>query len=242
MFKDWGSLLARSVSERLDIDLTPEQIEQFCRYGDLLLEWNEKMNLTAITEPGEVVIKHFVDSLAFRRPVPNSALSGRLVDIGTGAGFPGIPLKIICPQLDMTLVDSLAKKLNFLENVITELGLTGIKTLHIRAEEIGRNPDYRENCDIVTARAVARLPVLLEYALPVLKVGGLFLAGKGIQVDEEIQEASRAIETLGGRLERVERICLNEQAVHRAVVVVKKIKSTGREYPRRVGVPEKKPL
>ncbi len=242
MFEAWGGYLREAAWQRLQMELTSVQVEQFCRYGELLLTWNQKMNLTAITQPKEVVIKHFIDSLAFGKLLPDFAVGIRLLDIGTGAGFPGIPLKLVNPGLEVVLVDALGKRLKFLQEVIAELGLSGVDTVHARAEEIGRNGEYREKYDVVTARAVARLPVLLEYALPVLKVGGRFLAGKGHQADEEIREADIALQVLSGRVERVERFVLNEEAEHRAIIVVTKIATTAREYPRRIGVPEKKPL
>lgn len=238
MFKEWAEYLEENTFNRLGFKLSEKQTLQFCRYGDLLLEWNQRMNLTSIIEPKEVIVKHFIDSLALAKYLSGSLLA----DIGTGAGFPGIPLKIFKPDLEVVLVDSLAKRLSFLQEVISQLDLAGINILHARAEEFGRKPNYRENFDNVTARAVARLPVLLEYTVPLLKIKGFFLAAKGTQVDEEIAESKKALEVLGARVKNVERFNLGLEAEHRAVVVIEKLKPSPQDYPRKAGIPEKKPL
>lgn len=238
MFREWKETLCSLGEEKVGIVLTDRQAEQFCEYGELLLAWNEKMNLTAITEPQEVIIKHFVDSLVLVKMIHQ----GRLADVGTGAGFPGIPLKIMNPELDVVLVDSLAKRLEFLNVVIQKLQLTDIVTVHSRAEDAGRDPRFREKFDCVTARAVARLPVLLELCLPLVKKGGECLLAKGPQAFEEIKEAEKALELLGGSLSGVKSFNLAEGAEHRTVVVVKKVAGTPAQYPRRAGTPEKKPL
>jgi len=238
MFRTKAGHLAEQMHNILGLELSSRQIDQFCLYGDLLLEWNQKMNLTSITDPEEIILKHFVDSLALGK----FAHAGRLADIGTGAGFPGIPLKILNPGLELYLVDSLAKRLEFLKLVTAELDLAGVENIHARAEDMGRDARYRANFDIVTSRAVARLPVLLEYAIPLLKVGGQFLAAKGLRVEEEVREAERALDLLGCELVRIESYALGEGAEHRATVIVKKLRSTSKEYPRRAGTPAKTPL
>ena len=238
MFRTKAGHLQEQMHNILGLELSSPQIDQFCLYGDLLLEWNQKMNLTSITEPEEIILKHFVDSLTLGK----LAQAGRLADIGTGAGFPGIPLKILNPDLELYLVDSLAKRLEFLKVVKTELKLNDVATVHARAEDMGRDARYRASFDIVTSRAVARLPVLLEYAMPLLKVGGQFLAAKGLRVEEEVVEAGRALELLGCEVVRVENYTLGEGAEHRATVIVKKLRTTSKEYPRRAGTPAKTPL
>lgn len=222
----------------LDIDLENSHIEQFSLYADLLIEWNQKFNLTSITDPAEIVIKHFLDSLTL-----SSLVQGiRIADIGTGAGFPGVPLKIFMPELNLFLVDSLAKRLEFLKVVAEHLGLKELEFIHSRAEDFGQNSQYRETFDTVTSRAVARLPVLLEFALPLLKRGGVFLAAKGSQADEEIAESPKALEILGGKIQNVVRFNLGTEAEHRTIIVIEKVKDTPKNYPRKAGTPSKKPL
>lgn len=170
MLPEHKELLNRLTLERLDIQLSQDQVEKFSTYADLLVQWNEKVNLTSITEPEEIILKHFIDSLALVSFIQGN----KLADIGTGAGFPGIPLKILLPEVEVYLVDSLAKRLDFLEVVIEELELKKVKTIHARAEDFARDPKYRETFDCVTSRAVARLPVLLEYAVPLLKKAVIF--------------------------------------------------------------------
>lgn len=231
-------LLRRLTFEKLGIQLSPEQVDQFSNYANLLVEWNEKVNLTSITDPEEIVLKHFLDSLTL---VP--LIQGRnMADIGTGAGFPGIPLKILLPQVKVYLVDSLAKRLDFLKVVIRDLKLAEVETIHSRAEDFARGPLYRESFDCVTSRAVARLPVLLEYAVPLLKKGGLFLAAKGSQVDEEVEESAKALQILGAEIKEIMRFSLGEEAEHRAIIVVEKTSPTPKVYPRKAGTPAKKPL
>ena len=238
MFKDFAAYLEETSSAKLGVKLSSVQVEQFCRFGDMLVFWNERVNLTSIVEPREVILKHFIDSLALARCLSG----GRLADIGTGAGFPGIPLKIWLPELEVVLIDSLGKRVEFLQEVIKELNLKGTCAVHARAEEAGRNKDYREQFDCVSSRAVARLPVLLEYAIPLLKIGGRFLAAKGSQVEEEVAESTSALEILGCRISAVEKFSLGEEAEHRAVIVVEKRRSTPPAYPRKPGLPGKKPL
>lgn len=230
-------LAARGAEAQLSF--TEEQLAQFTRYYELLVETNKVMNLTAITEPEEVAVKHMVDSLL----AYEDGMQGKtLVDVGTGAGFPGVPLKIYCPSLKVTLVDSLGKRLRFLQQVIDELGLKGIRCEHLRAEDAGRSKKHREQYDYVTARAVARLSVLSEYCLPLAKKGGQFIALKGSRFAEEIEEGEAAVKILGGKIISVEPVKLPGLDDGRAIIKIAKIKATPAQYPRKAGTPEKQPL
>ena len=230
-------LAARGAEAQLSF--TEEQLAQFTRYYELLVETNKVMNLTAITEPEEVAVKHMVDSLL----AYEDGMQGKtLVDVGTGAGFPGAPLKIYCPSLKVTLVDSLGKRLRFLEQVIDELGLKGIRCEHLRAEDAGRSKKHREQYDYVTARAVARLSVLSEYCLPLAKKGGQFIALKGSRFAEEIEEGEAAVKILGGKIISAEPVKLPGLDDGRAIIKIAKIKATPAQYPRKAGTPEKQPL
>lgn len=230
-------LAARGAEAQLSF--TEEQLAQFTRYYELLVETNKVMNLTAITEPEEVAVKHMVDSLL----AYEDGMQGKtLVDVGTGAGFPGVPLKIYCPSLMVTLVDSLGKRLRFLEQVIDELGLKGIRCEHLRAEDAGRSKKHREQYDYVTARAVARLSVLSEYCLPLAKKGGQFIALKGSRFAEEIEEGEAAVKILGGKIISAEPVKLPGLDDGRAIIKIAKIKATPAQYPRKAGTPEKQPL
>jgi len=219
-------------AQSVGVELNNETLNQFDKYKDLLLEWNEKINLTAITEEKDIIIKHFADSLTCLKYIPTNA---KILDVGTGAGFPGIPLKIMRDDLDITLLDSLNKRIIYLTDVIDKLELKKISAVHGRAEELGKQKEYREKYDVVTARAVANLRVLSEYCVPFIKVGGSFIAMKGSNVDEEIKEAQVIIEKLGGKIEKIEKIILNanEEIIHH-IVEIKKVKSTPNEYPRRI--------
>ena len=230
-------LAARGAETQLSF--TEEQLAQFKRYYELLVETNKVMNLTAITEPEEVAVKHMVDSLL----AYEDGMQGKtLVDVGTGAGFPGVPLKIYCPSLRVTLVDSLGKRLRFLQQVIDELGLKGIRCEHLRAEDAGRSKKHREQYDYVTARAVARLSVLSEYCLPLAKKGGQFIALKGSRFAEEIEEGEAAVKILGGKIISAEPVKLPGLDDGRAIIKIAKIKATPAQYPRKAGTPEKQPL
>lgn len=230
-------LAARGAEAQLSF--TEEQLAQFTRYYELLVETNKVMNLTAITEPEEVAVKHMVDSLL----AYEDGMQGKtLVDVGTGAGFPGVPLKIYCPSLKVTLVDSLGKRLRFLQQVIDELGLKGIRCEHLRAEDAGRSKKHREQYDYVTARAVARLSVLSEYCLPLAKQGGQFIALKGSRFAEEIEEGEAAVKILGGKIISAEPVKLPGLDDGRAIIKIAKIKATPAQYPRKAGTPEKQPL
>lgn len=220
-------------------ELTELQQKQFEKYKDLLLEWNKKINLTAITEEDDIILKHFIDSMTILKHIDENS---SIVDVGTGAGFPGIPIKIANSSINVTLVDSLNKRLIFLEEVIKNLNLEKIKTVHSRAEEFGQNKNYREKFDIATSRAVANLSVLVEYLLPLVKVGGKCVCMKGSDIEEEVQNSKDAIKTLGGQIEKVEEFTLPASDIKRNIIVIKKIKQTPNKYPRKPGVPSKSPL
>lgn len=221
--------------------LTETQVGQLSLYYSLLLEWNQKMNLTAITEPRDVAVKHVVDSLsAFDAPLFRDGI--RVIDVGTGAGFPGIVLKIYWPSMEIVLLDSLQKRINFLESVVSALGLSGVVCVHGRAEEAARQKEYRERFDLALARAVARLPVLAEYTLPFVRVGGSVLALKGARYAEEMEEAEQAAKTLGGGKPSAKVVKLPGLDDGRAVIRIDKREPTPKAYPRKSGTPEKKPL
>ena len=219
--------------------LTPAQAEQCDRYAALLVEWNRKMNLTGITDPEGMLIKHFVDSLTAAPFLPSGPFS--LIDVGTGAGFPGVPLAILRPDCTLTLLDSLQKRLTFLEAVCTALNLPA-RRIHARAEDAARRPELREHFDIAVARAVAPLNVLCEYLLPFVRVGGHMLALKGPSLDAELSDAAFALDTLGARLERVENAEIPGRDWSHRLAYLEKTAPTPEKYPRKAGVPEKKPL
>lgn len=223
------------------IELNDEQLQAFTCYYQLLLEWNEKMNLTAITDPQEVAVKHMIDSLSCYDAAffPEKC---RVVDVGTGAGFPGIPLKIYRPDLQLTLVDSLNKRLTFLQCVTDQLGLTDVSIVHARAEEGARKKELRDKFDVALSRAVARLNVLSELCLPFVTRGGVFIALKGAQYEEEVNEAKQAIDVLGGKLIKIQPVKLPGLVDKRAVLYIRKERPTPGVYPRKPGTPEKKPL
>lgn len=223
----------------LGITLSEEQMQQFLTYYEMLVEKNKVMNLTAITEFDEVVEKHFLDSLSLVK-VYDLTKPVRILDMGTGAGFPGIPLKIAFPELEIVLADSLNKRILFLDEVIAELGLQKITTVHARAEELARNKEYRETFDLVVSRAVANLASLSEYCVPFVKLGGKFISYKSGEIEEELTNAKRAIFLLGGKTEEVVKFDLYEQK--RSFVLIKKEKGTPKTYPRKAGTPTKSPL
>ena len=220
-------------------ELTSQMQQQFEDYMNLLLEWNEKINLTAITEEDDIILKHFVDSLTISEHIENGKT---IVDVGTGAGFPGIPLKIAREDIKLTLVDSLNKRIKFLDDVIAKLKLKEVETLHFRAEEFGQNKKYRESFDIATSRAVANLSTLVEYLLPLVKVGGICICMKGSEIKEELQNSKNAIEILGGKIEKEIEFVLPESDIKRNIIIIKKIKTTPGKYPRKAGTPSKEPL
>ncbi len=227
--------------EELHLSLTEKQIHQFVRYYEMLTEWNERMNLTTITEWDDVVAKHFLDSLCLVKAVPDLK-DQSVIDVGTGAGFPGIPLKIAFPELKMVLEDSVNKKLNFLNFAIGELGLTDAVTVHGRAEDMAHEEDFRGRFDVCVSRAVADLAVLAEYCLPFVRMGGLFAAYKSADADDECARAEKAVSLLGGGTERVIKYFLPVTGDGRSLICVKKIKGTPRAYPRKAGTPSANPL
>lgn len=224
---------------KMNISLLKEQYEQFYAYMELLIEWNEKMNLTAIIEPKEIILKHFVDSLTIAKYVEEGK---SIIDMGTGAGFPGIPLKIYRKDVKVVLADSLNKRIKFLDEVIEKLNLENVETIHCRAEELGKNKQYREKFDYATSRAVANLSTLSEYLMPFIKLNGKCIFMKTIEVDEELEKAKKAIKTLGGKVEKVDKFEIPESDLGRSIIIVKKEKATPSKFPRKPGTPAKEPL
>lgn len=229
--------MIKEIFEEGNIELTAIKEAQFCRYTELLIEYNQKFNLTAITEPSEIAVKHFLDSVQGARFLKQGTC---VIDIGSGAGFPAIPLKILRPDLDFTMLDSLNKRVNFLNTVIEELKLTGAAAVHLRAEDAGRG-GYRERYDACVARAVAPLRILTEYALPLVKKGGVFLSYKGGEPENEIGEAENAIKKLGGKLTAVEKFTLPGELA-RSIIIIEKVKITPENYPRGQNKPRISPL
>jgi len=225
----------------LGIKLTDMQKEQFDKFYELLVEWNKVMNLTGITEYEEANEKHFVDSVSIVKAIDINNVK-TIIDIGTGAGFPGIPLKIAFPHLKVVLLDSLNKRINFLNNVINELGLKDITTIHGRAEDFAKQGEHREKYDLCVSRAVANLSTLCEYCIPYVKIGGKFIPYKSGEIDEEIQKSTKAIHILGGKLEKVIKFQLPGSDIGRSFVIINKTQSTAKKYPRKAGLPAKEPL
>ncbi len=225
------------------IELSSEQLGQFNNYYEMLIEKNKVMNLTAITDKDEVVLKHFADSIAIAKYLPEIFEKNlTVIDIGTGAGFPGIPLKIAFPQLEITLLDSLNKRILFLQDVISKLGLTGITALHGRAEDFARKSEFRENFDIAVSRAVANLSALSEYCIPFVKLKGLFIPYKSGMIDEELDAGKNAIKILGGKTECVEKLTLADTDISRSFIFIRKMNKTPKTYPRKAGTAAKNPL
>lgn len=229
----------KKYAEKISITLQDKQINQFYDYMNLLLEWNSKINLTAITKPEEVIVKHFIDSITISENIGRHA---KLVDVGTGAGFPGIPLKIIRPDIEVTLLDSLNKRILFLEEVIKKLSLEKIEAVHARVEEFGRNKKIRESFDIATSRAVANMAVLAEYMLPLIKIKGLCVMMKGSQIEEELKQSKNAVSVLGGKVERVDTFELPLTDIKRTIITISKECKTPSCYPRKPGIPAKTPI
>jgi 16S rRNA (guanine527-N7)-methyltransferase len=238
--------LAQGARTLLQLELSPAQLVTFQTYADELREWNEKFNLTAIKDAEGIQIKHFLDSLSLLKVLPPSTVyrpaKRSVVDIGTGAGFPGLPLKIVCPDIQLTLVEATGKKVKFCEHLIAKLNLPGVTVIKARAEEIGHDPAHRERYDWVVARAVAEMSTLAEYLLPLVKRGGRAVAQKGSGAPGETQTATGAVKRLGGELERLVPVELPGIAETRYLVVFKKIAATPHLYPRRTGIPTKTPL
>ncbi len=227
--------------KELGLDLDDIQISQLLKYKELLIEWNKNINLTAIVEEEDVLIKHFLDSLSCIK-IPYIKKGLRAIDIGTGAGFPGIPIHIYYPDMHLTLLDSLQKRIKFLQEVYKHIDIKNIRFEHGRAEDFGIDKNYREKYDIALARAVAGLSALCEYCLPFVKVGGYFICQKGPNVEDEIKDSKKALEVLGGEIiERVD-VKLPFRDIHHNIIVIKKIKQTPTRYPRKAGTPTRKPL
>lgn len=235
-----NNVLTEKVKE-LSIVLNDKQIQQFEQYYNILVEWNKVMNLTAITEYEEVVEKHFLDSLTIVNAIHVEKIE-TLIDVGTGAGFPGIPLKIAFPHLKVTLLDSLNKRIKFLNEVIDLLELNDIKAIHGRAEDYAKQAEYREQYDICVSRAVANLATLSEYCLPYVKVDGLFVPYKSGEIDEELKSSEKAVSILGGKVEEVVKFQLPGTDIGRSFVKIHKVKETKKKYPRKAGMPTKEPL
>ena len=227
------------LANKININLTEDQIDKFYKYMKLLLEWNEKINLTAITDENEIILKHFIDSLTSLKYIKED---DKIIDVGTGAGFPGIPIAIMMPNTKITLLDSLNKRINFLNEVIKELNLKNVETIHSRSEDCGKDILYREKYDISIARAVANLSTLSEYLLPFVKIDGKMICMKGSEVEEELNNSKYAIKELGGEISLQDEFCLPDTDIKRNIIVIKKIKYTPKLYPRKAGLPSKEPL
>lgn len=236
----------KEICNRININVSDKQIEKFNLYYETLIEKNKVMNLTAITEKEDVIIKHFLDSIAIIPYLKEKNIlvekDFKIIDIGTGAGFPGIPLKIMLPECQFTLLDSLNKRVGFLNEVINELSLDNIEAIHGRAEDIASDKMYRENYNLCVSRAVANLSTLSEYCLPFVKKDGYFISYKAGDSEEEINKSKNAIKLLGGKINKVEDFVLPETDANRVFVMIKKISNTDKKYPRKAGVPSKKPL
>jgi 16S rRNA (guanine527-N7)-methyltransferase len=227
-------------AKRLGLDLSPQQVDSFQVYYEELVQWNKRMNLTAIVDYEEVQLKHFLDSLTVALCV--EGITGKLLDVGTGAGLPGVPLKVLFPDIRLWLLDSTGKKAGFLNHLVAKLGLDGVEVVTGRAEELAHDGRYRETFDLVLSRGVAKLDTLAELALPFCTLGGCFIAQKKGEVDKEVETAGKAIYTLGGRLREIRWVDLEELGEERALVVIDKCASTPQRYPRRPGIPQKRPL
>ncbi|AUG59111.1 16S rRNA (guanine(527)-N(7))-methyltransferase RsmG [Acetivibrio saccincola] len=232
--------LLKDGASEFNINLEKEDIESFFKYKETLLKWNKNINLTAITDDRDIIIKHFIDSISVV-PYIGKDLK-KVIDVGTGAGFPGIPLKIIKKDLNVTLLDSLEKRTKFLNEVIEKLDLKNIEVIHSRAEDKGVSGDFREKFDLALARAVANLPVLLEYCLPFVKTGGTFIAMKGSDIQEELDNSKKALEILGGEIKDVIKFNLPSTDIKRNIIIIKKFRHTPTKYPRKSGKPSKAPL
>lgn len=221
--------------------LNQKQIEQFMKYKQLLLEWNQKINLTAITEDREIILKHFVDCISIVS-IMSFPKGASVIDVGTGAGFPGIPLKIVCPEIQITLLDSLQKRLIFLQEVIQQLALSGVSCIHSRAEDSGKQKEYRENYDYCVSRAVANLTVLCEYCLPFVKLGGMLIAFKGPEAEQEVQQSQKAIKVLGGEVTEIKQVVIPNIELQHKIILIKKVQQTPIQYPRKAGKALKTPI
>lgn len=223
----------------IKVYINNDELSKFYEYMNLLIEWNKKINLTAITDENDVILKHFVDSLTVLKYIKED---DSIIDIGTGAGFPGIPLKIMNSGVKITLVDSLNKRIVFLNEVIDKLNLKNIKAIHGRVEEVARNKEHRENYDVVVSRAVANMSTLSEYMVPFAKMGGRCICMKGANIQEELRESKNAIKELGGKIELVDNFRLPQSDYERNNVVISKVLHTKDKYPRKAGIPSKEPI
>ena len=223
----------------ISIKLTQNDVELFYKYTDLLIEWNKKINLTAITDMKDIITKHLVDSLTINKYIEENKL---VMDIGTGAGFPGIPLKILNKNNHFILVDSLNKRINFLEEVKRQLNLNNLELIHARVEDLAKKIEYREQSDIVVSRAVANLSTLAEYMLPFVKLNGICICMKGPNIEDEINSSKNAISILGGKIEKIYNLSLEQSSIERNIIIIRKIKTTPNKYPRKAGTPAKQPI
>jgi len=230
-------------AQKMGINLNKEQIKKFFQYLELLIQWNQKINLTSLKTPQEIIIKHFLDSISCTKTINKYIIEGvSIIDVGTGAGFPGIPIKIVYPSISLSLLEVRKKKVIFLEKIVEEMNFQRVEILNGRAEAFGKCPDYREKYDIALSRAVAPLNTLCEYCLPLVRVGGLFVAQKGRSFREEIDKALKTAQHLGGELIGVENVQIPFINQERYLLVIKKIKDTPSKYPRKEGLPQKRPL
>ena len=236
--KQFSSIM-QQYGYKIQVQFTEEQLQKFYKYMNLLIEWNKKINLTAIIEPEDIVLKHFIDSLTI---LPFIDKNKKIIDIGTGAGFPGIPVSIMRNDVDMTLLDSLNKRINFLNEVIKILNLKNVNTIHSRIEDLAKNKKYRETYDIATSRAVANLSTLSEYMIPMIKTRGISICMKGSDIEEEINKSKKAVDILGGKFKKIEKFTLPNSDQKRTIILIEKEKSTPLKYPRKAGTPSKEPL
>ena len=227
------------LSNKINVMLNDKQISKYYQYMNLLLEWNEKINLTSITRQDEIILKHFIDSMTVLKYLDKY---NKIIDVGTGAGFPGIPIAIMKEEKSVTLMDSLNKRIKFLEDIKQKLDLKNIDLIHSRAEDLGQDLNNREMYDVSVSRAVANLTTLVEYLIPFIKIGGICICMKGQDVEEEINDSKRDIELLGGRIKKVDEFYLPDSDMKRNIVIIEKIRSTNKRYPRNAGLPSKEPL
>ncbi|GFI61367.1 ribosomal RNA small subunit methyltransferase G [Clostridiales bacterium] len=226
---DLSQLLLESC-KKMNVCLNDKQLKQFMDYKDMILEWNEKINLTAITDEREIILKHFVDCISVCGEIDLG--TEKVIDVGTGAGFPGVPLKIACPSIRITLMDSLNKRICFLNELVNRLGLENAECIHMRAEDGGSDISFRENYDLCVSRAVANLSVLSEYCLPFIKIGGTFIAMKGPSAEAELETGRKAIKILGGEVSDIKEIAIPETNIYHKLIIIKKVKRTDKKYPR----------
>lgn len=236
--KDFSNELIEK-AKKINIEISQEKANKFFDYMNLLIEWNEKINLTAIVEPKEIILKHFIDSLIIFKDIKEGM---NFIDIGTGAGFPGMPIAILQDKCNVTLLDSLNKRINFLKELKDKIEIDNVEIIHSRAEDFGKNEKYREKYDIAVSRAVAPLNILLEYMLPTIKVGGICICMKSSKVEDEINIAENACSILGGKILNVEQVILPNTDIERKNIIIKKIKQTPLKYPRKAGIPSKQPI